>query len=69
MEHQSDVARLQILLHVGGIYLDDDVITVRSLNELRHNEMVLGEENYDAVGKILCYNNINDVLVSLALVY
>ena len=49
MEHQSDVARLQILLEVGGIYIDDDVYILKSLNELRVHEMVLGEENYDAL--------------------
>ena len=49
MEHRSDVARLEILLEVGGIYMDDDVIVLRSLNDLRKNKMVLGEENSDAL--------------------
>ena len=30
VEHQSDVARLQILLEFGGIYLDDDVIILKA---------------------------------------
>jgi len=29
VEHQSDVARLQILLEFGGIYLDDDVVMLK----------------------------------------
>ena len=29
VEHQSDVARLQILLEFGGIYLDDDVLILK----------------------------------------
>ena len=29
VEHQSDVARLQILLEFGGIYLDDDVVILK----------------------------------------
>ena len=49
VEHQSDVARIQILLEVGGIYMDDDVYVLKSLDDLRTNEMVLGEENYDAL--------------------
>ncbi|XP_002122051.2 uncharacterized protein LOC100184557 [Ciona intestinalis] len=49
VEHQSDVARLEILLETGGIYMDDDVVVLKSLDSLRNNEMVLGEENYDAL--------------------
>uniref|UniRef100_H2Y704 Alpha-1,4-N-acetylglucosaminyltransferase n=1 Tax=Ciona savignyi TaxID=51511 RepID=H2Y704_CIOSA len=49
VEHQSDVARLEILLEVGGIYMDDDVVVLKSLDSLRMEEMVLGEENYDAL--------------------
>ena len=50
MEHQSDVARLQTLLEVGGIYMDDDMIILKPLHELMNNSIVLGEENYDALG-------------------
>ena len=50
VEHQSDVARLYVLLRYGGIYLDDDVIILKSLNRLiDENEFVIGEENYDAL--------------------
>ena len=45
------MVRLHVLLEIGGIYVDDDVITLRSLDELRRtNDFVLGEENYDALG-------------------
>ena len=44
VEHQADVARLQVVLQVGGIYLDDDVVVLKSLDELRRdNDIVLGE--------------------------
>ena len=36
VEHQSDVARLQILLEYGGIYLDDDVIILKVMISKRH---------------------------------
>lgn len=41
---------MQILLEVGGIYVDDDIIILKSLDPLRNETMVLGEENYDALG-------------------
>ncbi|XP_070547862.1 uncharacterized protein [Ptychodera flava] len=42
--HRSDLARLQILLKYGGVYLDNDVIVVRSLEPLRHYDFVMGRE-------------------------
>nr|CAB3262880.1 uncharacterized protein LOC100184557 [Phallusia mammillata] len=57
VEHMSDVARLQILLEVGGIYMDDDLVVLKSLNPLRKSEMVLGEENYDAVANSIIMAN------------
>lgn len=39
--HQSDVARLQILLQVGGIYLDTDTLVLQSLNPLRKEKKVV----------------------------
>ena len=50
VEHQSDVARLQILLEIGGIYIDDDILFLKSFDELRNHQTVLAEENYDALG-------------------
>jgi len=60
VEHQSDVVRLHVLLEIGGIYVDDDVITLRSLDELRRtNDFVLGEENYDALANSIIMANKN----------
>ena len=53
IEHKSDVARLQILMEHGGIYLDDDVLILKPLTDLLENEMVLGEENYDALANTI----------------
>jgi len=41
--HLSDVARLEILLQHGGIYLDYDVIVVNSLDPLRCYDATLGK--------------------------
>lgn len=43
--HQGDVAKMEILLSQGGIYLDYDVIVLRSLNPLRRYNNVFGKEH------------------------
>lgn len=40
--HKSDVVRLLALHHIGGIYLDCDTITLRSMNDLRKRDFVMG---------------------------
>ncbi|XP_077989301.1 uncharacterized protein LOC144443632 [Glandiceps talaboti] len=42
-EHSADIARLEILLEMGGVYLDTDVVVVGSLDPLRHYEFVIGQ--------------------------
>jgi len=60
VEHQSDVARLYVLLRYGGIYLDDDVILLKSLNRLiDENEFIIGEENYDALANSILMSSNN----------
>nr|XP_039248513.1 uncharacterized protein LOC120326317 [Styela clava] len=41
VHHQADVARLDILLKWGGIYLDDTVLVVKSFDTLRNYSAVL----------------------------
>ena len=43
--HKGDVAKLEILLEYGGIYLDFDVIVVNSLDPLRRFDATLGKSN------------------------
>ena len=46
VEHKSDVARLQILLQIGGMYFDTDTMVLRSLDDLRKDhDIVLGKES------------------------
>jgi mannosyltransferase OCH1-like enzyme len=45
--HRSDVWRLMILMNYGGIFLDNDVYVVNSLNKYRKFEMTLSFENED----------------------
>ena len=42
--HKSDVLRLQVLQEFGGIYLDLDTISVRSLAPLRKHGFVIGKQ-------------------------
>jgi len=41
--HRGDVAKLDILLEHGGIYLDYDVIVINSLDPLRRYDATLGK--------------------------
>lgn len=57
--HGSDVARLQILMRHGGIFLETDVFLVQSLDEFRKFEMSLGWQpgNYLANQAIVAHKN------------
>ncbi|XP_014673096.1 PREDICTED: uncharacterized protein LOC106813474 [Priapulus caudatus] len=49
VQHASDVARLQILMQLGGIYLDNDVFVCRSFDEFRHYTFTVGWPTKDAL--------------------
>ncbi|XP_064458557.1 uncharacterized protein LOC135368924 isoform X3 [Ornithodoros turicata] len=53
IEHASDVARIQILLKSGGIYLDNDCIVVRPLHQFRHFETSIGWSPEDHMGNMV----------------
>nr|CAD7260476.1 unnamed protein product [Timema shepardi] len=40
--HASDVERILLLMEWGGIFLDTDMLVLRSLDTFRHYEMVVG---------------------------
>lgn len=42
--HKADVVRLQVLQEYGGIYLDLDVISLKSLDHLLSREFVMAQE-------------------------
>jgi mannosyltransferase OCH1-like enzyme len=43
-QHKADIMRLVILYEIGGIYMDLDVISLKSLDHLREHTIVMGEE-------------------------
>ena len=49
-EHQSDVARIQLLRKYGGLYVDLDVILLRDLDPLFQYEVTMGAETPDILG-------------------
>lgn len=44
-EHVADVVRLEVIREYGGIYMDLDIIPLKSFDSYLQNDMVLGEEN------------------------
>ena len=52
MEHKADVVRLQLLLEVGGMYMDTDSVILKSLDKFRNNELTLGQASEISVGEI-----------------
>lgn len=48
--HASDIARLAVLLEYGGIFLDNDVYIVKSLDRFRRFEMSIGWPEGDFLG-------------------
>lgn len=51
--HGSDVTRLGILMKYGGIYLDNDVYVIKSLDKYRKFEAVVNWDDGDDVGNNL----------------
>ena len=65
VEHQSDVARLDILLKHGGIYIDLDVIIVKSVSSLLHFPVTMGAESPHLLGSGIIIAEKNATFLSL----
>ena len=48
--HQSDVMRIELLIHLGGLYLDLDVVLLKPLDELMGFNITQGSETPDRLG-------------------
>ena len=62
--HQGDVAKMEILLEYGGIYLDYDVIVVNSLDPVRLYDATLGKPNFPVLADRTATRMHNDRLLS-----
>ena len=59
MWHGSDVARLRVIMKYGGIYLDNDVYVINSLDKYRKFEAVVNWDEGVDVGNNLIIANRN----------
>lgn len=50
IHHGSDIARIQIMMKYGGIFLDNDVYVINSLDRYRRFEMTLNWDNNQFLG-------------------
>ncbi|XP_067657883.1 uncharacterized protein [Haliotis asinina] len=67
VEHQSDVARLEILKKYGGIYLDVDVFVINRLDPLRTYSFVMSEEQQFTLGNGIILSEKNSKFLDLYL--
>jgi hypothetical protein len=44
VQHRADILRMQIMLNTGGMYLDSDVIALKSFEDLRRSPLSMGLE-------------------------
>ncbi|KAJ8311505.1 hypothetical protein KUTeg_010860 [Tegillarca granosa] len=51
-EHKSDIFRIEVLQKMGGIYLDTDVIALKSFNPLRNYTFTMGLEYHGNPGRV-----------------
>lgn len=45
VQHRADIIRMQIMLNDGGMYLDSDVVPLKSWEDLRHTPLSMGLES------------------------
>jgi hypothetical protein len=65
--HSADVTRIKLLQEFGGIYLDQDVYVVKSLDIYRKYEMTLGWDNYNFFSNAIFIAHKNSRFLNLYL--
>jgi hypothetical protein len=65
VEHQADILRLQILQEFGGIYLDTDIISLKSIDHLLNETTVMGLQGSSNIFLLSSVEYGNIVLISL----
>jgi mannosyltransferase OCH1-like enzyme len=63
----SDFIRLDVLHRFGGIYLDTDMMLLKSLNELLINKCFFGSEEYNLISAGIIGCEKNDTFIKLCL--
>ena len=65
IEHKTDVARLEILLKYGGIYLDSDMVALRSWEPLLYYSTTLGIQTQRDLGNAVIISMKNATFINL----
>ena len=64
-EHQSDVFRIKVLQKYGGIYLDLDVIALKSFDSLLRYDVTMGAETPDLLANGIILSTPNSTFLHL----
>lgn len=64
-EHQSDVARMDVLIKYGGIYVDLDVIALRSFDSLLKYDVTIGAETPNLLGSGVILSKRNSTFLNM----
>lgn len=63
--YKSDIARLQILLREGGVYLDNDMLLLKDIDGLRCDKVVMSGESATALANAFIMAPPNDEFLSV----
>ncbi|XP_070545627.1 uncharacterized protein [Ptychodera flava] len=64
-EHWSDVARLQILSSIGGVYFDTDIFVVAPLEQLRRYDYVVGRPSGYVLNNGIIFASPNSIFLKI----
>ncbi|XP_077992233.1 uncharacterized protein LOC144446361 [Glandiceps talaboti] len=64
-QHAADVARLQILMQWGGVYLDIDLFVLASLDPLRYYDYVVGRADQKGLSNGIILANKNATFLKI----
>ncbi|XP_014676136.1 PREDICTED: uncharacterized protein LOC106816062 [Priapulus caudatus] len=65
VHHSSDVARLSVLRQHGGIYVDNDMLVLRPLDDYRRYEFTVGWRHGESMGNQLLIANKRSMFLRL----
>jgi len=63
VQHKADILRMRIMMEEGGIYLDSDVIALKSFRELRNFSLVMGQEDSNGLCNAVMLGRANTTFI------
>jgi len=64
-EHSTDLARIDILINYGGIYLDSDILVLKSFDPLLRHNYVMGRVTPDQINSGIVLSRRGEAFLSL----